>query len=125
LRAPRSELPRHCPAVGNPSQYPGDGLDVTVGVATQSAPWRRVQIGRLDDHETKSAGWDELVAPRVIDGSLLTAMDPAHGQSIGLVEEVDRSVVLEFPVFDDETMARPVTVYGETSPLSVTARVAE
>jgi len=72
-------MPRHCPAVGNPSQYPGHGLDVTVGAAAQSAPWRRVQIGGLDDHETQAVGRDELVAPSVMDGSLLTAMDPAHG----------------------------------------------
>lgn len=67
------------PAVGNRSQYPSDGSDVMVGVATQSSPGRRIQVRRLDDHQAQAVRRDELVAPSVIDGPLLTAMDPAHG----------------------------------------------
>lgn len=77
-RAARLEMLRQCPGVGNQSQFLGDGGDVMVSVATQSAPGCGVQIGGLDDNEMKPVGRDELVASRVIDGSLLTSMDPAH-----------------------------------------------
>jgi hypothetical protein len=114
-----------CPAVGNRSQYLGDGGDVLVSVATQSTPGCGVQIGGLDDNQTKAVGRDEIVASRVIDGSLLTAMDPTHGESFGLVEERVGAVVLKLSVLDDELMVGPVPVDGETSALSVAARVAE
>jgi len=43
-------------------------------------------------------GRDELVASSVIEGSLLTAMDPAHGQSVWLIEERVGTVVLRLSV---------------------------
>lgn len=65
-------MPRHCTGVGKRSQYPGDGLDVTVGVAAQSAPRRGVQIGGLDDNEAKPVCRDELAS----------GTQPSSGQAV-------------------------------------------
>jgi hypothetical protein len=117
-------MPRKCPGVGNQSKQQRDGLDVGVGVAAQSAPGRRVQVGGLDDDEMEAVGRNELVASRVVDGSLTSAVDSAHGQSLGFVEEGVGSIVLEFSVLDDEVSMGPVSVHRKASTLSVAAWVA-
>jgi len=58
-------------------------------------------------------GRDQEVTARVVDGSLHSSVNTAHGQSIWLVEVGYWSVVLQFPVLDHDLRIRPVAVHGQ------------
>jgi 1-acyl-sn-glycerol-3-phosphate acyltransferase len=67
---------RQCPGVGNHRSFWVTAVMRSALRRNRPGVWR--QIGGLDDNEMKPVGLMSFVASRVIDGSLLTSMDPAH-----------------------------------------------
>ncbi len=68
---------------------------------------------------------NELVAALVVDASLLAAVHTADRESIGLVEERHRVVVLEFSVLDDQAMLFVGRVDRESSRPPIRAGIAD
>jgi hypothetical protein len=82
-------------------------------------------VAGLDDDEAKAVGRDELIASRVVDGSLLASVHSAQGQHLRAGRRAWGTVVLELSVLHPGVEVGPVAVSGEAQELAVHIRVAE
>jgi hypothetical protein len=92
---------RSSPAVAEEAPH---HLDVIGSVSSQPAGRRGGQVTGTNDHEAKAVGRELLLATLVVEAPLLTAVDAAHRQAIGLVEVSDGLVVLPLSIFDDQSV---------------------
>lgn len=63
-----------------------DRGEVVGHVSAESASWCRIEVCWGDHDEPDSVSGDEFVAAGIVKGPLDTAVDSAHGQTIGFVE---------------------------------------
>jgi len=89
-----------------------DGREVLIGVSSQPASWRCVEVSWSDHDQSDAVGGDELIATGVVQRALNSAVDTADGQPIGLVEMRDRLVVLELAVLDNDIACWPIAIDG-------------
>jgi hypothetical protein len=84
---------------------------VSCGVTTKSLAAVTYKIAWSDDEQPQTASWDLLLAPQVVEATLLAARNPAD--RVAMVEVGDGFVVLPFAILDDETVVGVIGVHRE------------
>jgi hypothetical protein len=86
---------------------------LAIRLAVTSAGWWPALPGDLDNSEAMRSRRRAL--PCIVDGTLPSARDAAHGEDVGFVPELDRPTVLVLVYLDDQPPRLPGGVEGQQS----------